>query len=110
MKNPSVDTSFLPDKERSANEKAERLLLKKEWLKQQALIKQEKILITYSFWDGCGHRRTLEVTKGTSIDRFLELVRDEFKELRATSVENLLYIKEDLIIPHVSAAWGLRRM
>ena len=25
----------------------------------------------------------------------------EFRELRTTSVENLLYVKEDLIIPHV---------
>ena len=81
--------------------------MKKEWLQQQAIIKQEQILITYSYWDGCGHRRTLEVTKGTTIDRFLELVRDEFKELRSTSVENLLYIKEDLIIPHVRPTFPL---
>jgi hypothetical protein len=25
----------------------------------------------------------------------------EFREIRTTSVENLLYVKEDLIIPHV---------
>lgn len=42
---------------------------------------------------------------GTTIGKFLEWVRqdmmDEFPELKAVSAENLLYIKEDLIIPHV---------
>jgi hypothetical protein len=62
----------------------------------------EKIDVTYSYWDGSGHRRTITVTKGTSIDRFLDLVRQEFNELRNINVENLMFIKEDLIIPHVS--------
>ena len=39
--------------------------------------------------------------QGTTIDRFLDQVRQEFKELRSVNVENLLFIKEDLIIPHV---------
>ena len=57
--------------------------------------------VTYSYWDGSGHRRTLSVPQGTTIDRFLDQVRQEFKELRSVNVENLLFIKEDLIIPHV---------
>jgi len=63
-------------------------------------------------------RRTLTCTKGVSIGKFLEMVRNEFKvtstlppervitsltvtpqELRSVSVDNLLFIKEDLIIP-----------
>jgi hypothetical protein len=32
---------------------------------------------------------------------FLEKCRLQFPELRAVSVDNLMYIKEDLIIPHV---------
>ncbi len=61
--------------------------------------------ITYSYWDGSGHRRTIEVPKGTTIGKFLEWVRQdlvtEFPELRSVSSDNLLYIKEDLIIPQV---------
>lgn len=32
---------------------------------------------------------------------FLEKCRQQFPELRAVSVDNLMYIKEDLIVPHV---------
>ena len=38
-KNPNVDTSFLPDKEREEREEHERYLLKLEWLKMQEKIK-----------------------------------------------------------------------
>lgn len=66
-------------------------------------ITEQTIEVTYSYWDGAGHRRTLSVKKGTNIDKFLELVRQEFKELRGVSVENLIFVKEDLIIPHVNS-------
>eukprot|EP01083_Nonionella_stella_P310462 1103042_1 len=40
-KNPFVDTSFLPDKEREAKLKAERHRLKNEWITKQTDIKKE---------------------------------------------------------------------
>lgn len=39
LKDPSVDTSFLPDRERDEMERKERLLLKKEWIASQEKIK-----------------------------------------------------------------------
>jgi len=46
-----------------------------------------------------------QVRKGDTIGEFLRAVQQqlapEFREVRTTSVENLLYVKEDLIIPHV---------
>ena len=43
--------------------------------------------------------------KGDTIGSFLELVRKQlepdFRELKLLSTEKLLYVKEDLIIPHV---------
>lgn len=46
-----------------------------------------------------------QVRKGDKIGDFLRSVQQqlapEFREVRTTSVENLLYVKEDLIIPHV---------
>lgn len=44
----------------------------------------------------------LQCKKGDTISAFLEKCRQQFPELRGVSVDNLMYIKEDLIIPHVS--------
>lgn len=116
----------------------------------------EPLEITYSYWDGAGHRRVIQVNscyvncilfviacnllfhnclgdcysfsigafaislplitfliiqarKGDTIGEFLRAVQQqlapEFREIRTTSVENLLYVKEDLIIPHVKIYW-----
>ncbi|KAG6485428.1 hypothetical protein ZIOFF_053966 [Zingiber officinale] len=104
-KDPTVETSFLPDREREAEEQAEREILRRQWLREQELIKNEPLQITYSYWDGAGHRRVIQVRKGDSIGEFLRAVQQqlapEFREIRTTSVENLLYVKEDLIIPHL---------
>ncbi|KAK5584838.1 hypothetical protein RB653_006455 [Dictyostelium firmibasis] len=99
-KDPSVNTDFLPDIEREELEKSEREKLAKKWLDQQEKIKAEEFEITYSFWDGSGHRRSMKCSKGTTIERFLENARKEFKELRGVSVDKLMFIKEDIIIPH----------
>ncbi|KAI8849040.1 XAP5, circadian clock regulator-domain-containing protein [Chytridium lagenaria] len=99
-KNPFVDTSFLPDRDREEAERREREVLKLEWLKHQEKIKQEKITITYSYWDGTGHRKQVDCKKGDTIGNFLELCRQQWHELRSVNVDNLIYVKEDLIIPH----------
>lgn len=63
--------------------------------------------VVYSYWDGSGHRKSIEVRKGTTIGKFLEAVKaqltPEFHELRTTNPDDLVYVKEDLIIPHVRA-------
>ncbi|KAI0502658.1 hypothetical protein KFK09_017614 [Dendrobium nobile] len=103
-KDPTVETSFLPDSEREAEEQAERERLCKQWLREQEIIRNEPLEITYSYWDGAGHRRVIQVRKGDTIGEFLRAVQQqlapEFREIRTTSVENLVYVKEDLIIPH----------
>ncbi|PWA67691.1 XAP5 protein [Artemisia annua] len=110
-KDPTVETSFLPDSEREAEEQAERERLRKQWLREQEQIKNEALEITYSYWDGAGHRRVMQVRKGDTIGEFLRAVQQqlapEFREVRTTSVENLLYVKEDLIIPHQHSFYEL---
>lgn len=72
---------------------------------------EEKLEITYSYWDGSGHRRSITVPKGTTVARFLEWVRQdlckEFPELRTVAADNLMYIKEDLIIPQQYSFYDL---
>uniref|UniRef100_A0A7N2MZX7 FAM50A/XAP5 C-terminal domain-containing protein n=1 Tax=Quercus lobata TaxID=97700 RepID=A0A7N2MZX7_QUELO len=110
-KDPTVETSFLPDSEREAEEQAERERLQRQWFLEEEQIRNEPLQITYSYWDGAGHRRVLQVWKGDTIGEFLWAVQQqlapEFREIRTTSVENLLYVKEDLIIPHQRSFYAL---
>lgn len=103
-KNPNVDTSFLPDREREEEENTLRENLRKEWVEKQAALKEEEIDITFSYWDGSGHRKNIIMKKGNSIYQFLqksleEVLRKEFPELKTVSADQLMYVKEDLILP-----------
>ncbi|KAJ1813641.1 alpha-1,6- mannosyltransferase [Coemansia sp. RSA 2599] len=99
-KNPAVDTSFLPDKQRDEEEARVREELRQKWLADQEKMKQEPVDITYSYWDGTGHRRRVRCRKGDTIAQFLDKCRRQVPDLRNATVDGLLYIKEDLIIPH----------
>ena len=61
-KNPNVDTSFLPDREREENERRAREELRQEWLRKQDELKAEEIEVVYSYWDGSGHRKSVMVS------------------------------------------------
>ncbi|OTF74210.1 XAP-5-like protein [Euroglyphus maynei] len=104
MKNPDVDTSFLPDRAREEEENRLREQLRQEWAEKQEKLKNEEIEITFSYWDGSGHRRSVMMKKGNTMYQFLqkalELLRKEFHELKTVTTDQLMYIKEDLIIPH----------
>lgn len=100
LKNPNVDTSFLPDRDREEEERRMREELRQEWLRKQEEMKKEDVEITYSYWDGTGHRKTVVCKKGDTIAHFLERCRQQVSELRGISVDSMMYIKEDLIIPH----------
>jgi protein FAM50 len=103
-KNPNVDTSFLPDREREERENKLREELRLQWTEKQRALKEEEIEITFSYWDGSGHRKSIVMKKGNSIYQFLqksldEVLRKEFPELKTVSADQLMYVKEDLILP-----------
>ncbi len=103
-KDPSVATAFLPDAAREEREARLREELKREWLAAQDAVRAEKVEVVFSYWDGSGHRRALTLPKGTTVGKFLERVRQElcgqFPDLQRVGSDELLYVKEDLIIPH----------
>merc|ERR1712129_423104 len=111
MKNPNVDTSFLPDPERDAEDEKLRKELEIEWRSKQQNIKREKLLLCFAYFDGSGHRRSIQIVKGMQIGNFLEFARKElfsqFCELRGIKGDNLLYIKDDFIIPHTMLFYDL---
>lgn len=43
---------------------------------------------------------SIQCKKGDSIQQFLDACRQQFSQLRGVNTDNLLYVKEDLIIPH----------
>ncbi|GMS79207.1 hypothetical protein PENTCL1PPCAC_1382, partial [Pristionchus entomophagus] len=104
---PSVDMSFLPDKYRE-REMARKNLIKQqlasEWHARQEKEKNEEITVAYAYWDGSSHRKTMRVKRGLAIAQFLmkaiDALRKEFFELKTITPEGLMFVKEDLIIPH----------
>ena len=105
-KNPDVDTFFLPDVDRDEEENKLREKLKDEWDQRQRKLKDETIEITYSYWDGSGHRKSVNMKKGNTIYQFLQKCLDDlridFPELRAITADQMVYVKEDLIIPQTN--------
>ena len=72
------------DRDEQENELREKLRI--QWEENQKKIKEEDVEITYSYWDGSGHRKTVIMKKGNSIYQFLckvlENIRSEFPELK----------------------------
>ncbi len=108
---PEVDVSFLPDKDKELQNKVLRNKLKQKYLDDQEQTKRQPLLITYSYWDGCGHRKEIEMTKGDTVLEFLDQVcrtiKSEYKELKMLRGIDLLYIKEDCILPHACTFYEL---
>lgn len=99
MKNPTVETQFLPDKERDEREKKEREELAKLWKEEQENIKNEDMEIDFIHWDGNGEQHQVLVKKGWAISKFLEKARTDVKELRGHTSDALMLVKEDYIVP-----------
>ncbi len=101
-----VDTSFLPDKDREEEERILREKLRQEWVEKQQKLKNEEVDLVFSYWDGSGHRRSMRIKKRMTMQMFLskalEVLRREnmFNELKSASVDQLIFVKDDVILPH----------
>lgn len=100
VRNPEVDTSFLPDRERDAAERREREELREEWHARQAQLKQEHMHVDFVFWDGSAHPGALDATKGELIGAFAERCRAAVPALRNVPADRVMFVKDDLIVPH----------
>jgi len=103
-KDLSVDTSFLPDDGKDEREKVEREALRIEWLANQEKLKNQTLDFQYVYWDGSPHQRELVLKKGDTIEIFLQRVRQQlradFVEMKSQSVDQMMFVKADTIIPH----------
>jgi protein FAM50 len=108
-KDPTVDTGFLPDRAREEAELAERAQIEAEYLERSRKEKSDPLVVTYSFYDG-GRRAggKISLVKGDTVETFLGKCRTELlaeggtvnRDLRHCDVAGMMYIKEDLILPH----------
>uniref|UniRef100_A0A1I7U8G5 Protein FAM50 homolog n=1 Tax=Caenorhabditis tropicalis TaxID=1561998 RepID=A0A1I7U8G5_9PELO len=62
---PTVDTSFLPDKEREEFLRKKKEELAAEWRVKQNNEKNEEITVAYAYWDGSSHRKNMKIKKET---------------------------------------------
>ena len=56
------------------------------------IIKNESLEITFSFWDGSGHRRKVVVRKGDSVGDFLKACRDVVRPLLTSVLHVALHV------------------
>ncbi len=70
------------------------------------IIKNEPLEITFSYWDGSGHRRKVVVKKGDSINDFLKACRDTARASEIRSCHNDSSAELDLQRPNMG--FGLR--
>ena len=66
-----IETDFLPDAEKEKEEEERRQQLRKEWTERQEAMKNETLEITYSYWDGSGHRKKIQMKKKSTVLEFL---------------------------------------
>ena len=105
MKDPTVNTSFLPDEDREIALAAERARLGKEYEELTAQQKRRKLDVTYSLWDGSGHRRTVTIEQGATVGEFLRRVLElehsqkNYRFASAWSIQDVMLVKEDVILP-----------
>ncbi|XP_063686075.1 protein FAM50A-A-like [Bolinopsis microptera] len=113
-KNPAVNTSFLPDKDREAQELQEIADLKQEWADKQKQIKDQDVELTFNYWDGSGHRHKVLMKKGYTIEQFLNFALESlipiYPDVRCASVDMLMFVKADLIIPHYLTFYQMEQM
>eukprot|EP01066_Platyproteum_vivax_P006636 Platyproteum_vivax@DN2388_c0_g1_i1.p1 len=112
-KDPTIDTEFLRDPEREAEVARQRQELINKYALEEERSKDQLLEVVYSYWDGSGHRRSMQIPKGATIHDFLEKCRHalvkEFPELLSVPTESLMYIKEDLILPHRCTFYSLMK-
>lgn len=98
-KDPTVNTSFLPDREREEQERITNESKRQEWLKRQEEIKTETIEIQFAYYDGLSHLGSVTVKKGDPVFNLIDRAKQGFMAIRDVATEKLMFAKDDVIIP-----------
>jgi protein FAM50 len=99
-KDPTVNTSFLPDREREEQDRIRKEKEHEQWLKRQEEMKTETIDIQFAYYDGLSHLESVTVKKGEPVFNLIDRAKQSFSAIRDIATEKLLFAKDDIIIPH----------
>ncbi|KAK9362200.1 XAP5, circadian clock regulator-domain-containing protein [Lipomyces starkeyi] len=97
---PTVDTSFLMTKETEEWERQQREELRKEFLRRQEEIKEEKAYLQFCYFDGTYVPGKVTIKKGDQIWVMLDRTRKGRKEFHRGTVDDIIFVKDNIIIPH----------
>jgi len=104
LRNSAADSSYLPNAAVNEDEIELRKQLRQEWEQNMEMQKNMILKIPFAYWDGTSHKYSIEVKKGNTIQQFLtkviEEVQNDCQELRGATPEHLIFVKNDLIMPH----------
>lgn len=75
----------------------------------QELGLESSIELKYSYWDTHAFKTVLLDPK-SSVEQFIDSVRKEFPSLKGVSMDNILCVKDDLILPHVSRLFDFQHL
>ncbi|KAK9390232.1 XAP5, circadian clock regulator-domain-containing protein [Lipomyces mesembrius] len=97
---PTADTSFLMTKETGEWERQKREELRKEFLRRQEEIKEEKAHLQFCYFDGTYVPGKITIKKGDQIWVMLDRTRKGKKEFHRGTVDDIIFVKDNIIIPH----------
>jgi protein FAM50 len=98
-KDPTVNTSFLPDREREEQERIANEFNRQAWFKKQEEIKAESLEIQFAYFDGLSHLGSVSVKKGEPVFNLIDRAKQGFPAIRDVATEKLMFAKDDVIIP-----------
>ncbi|ANB13951.1 hypothetical protein AWJ20_4904 [Sugiyamaella lignohabitans] len=101
-RDPTIDTSNLKTKKQILKD---RELLNKEKnseAQKHAIIREQVVNFPFVYYDGSETASFVEIKKGDPVWMILEKTRKGFKKFHRGTVDDIMLVKHNVIIPHVS--------
>ena len=92
-KDPSVNTVFLPDAEREAQEAIDREAMRKQLLASQAAMREKLLTIHFNYYNGLDNWGSVQIKVGDTVWIAIERAKRLYTAIQLLSTEKLVFIK-----------------